>query len=144
LVEVTFTHWPVFLLTLSGTLSAEDAEAIGNHFDQALNRKERHVNIIDCRGVRERPNAIVRQKLAEYTARSQEASKQWALGTAIVVNNALLRSVITAIHWVAPSPIPVLAVATVSEGVDRCESWLRDKNMRLNADVAAALKRNQG
>ena len=134
----------MFLLTLSGSLSADDAEAIGNHFDQALSRKEAHVNIIDSRGVRERPNAIVRAKLAEYTARSKEASKQWALGTAVVVNNALLRSVITAIHWVAPSPIPVLAVATVSEAVDRCEIWLRDKNMSLNADVVAALKRNQG
>ena len=134
----------MFLLTLSGSLSADDAEAIGYHFDQALSRKEAHVNIIDSRGVRERPNAIVRAKLAEYTARSKEASKQWALGTAVVVNNALLRSVITAIHWVAPSPIPVLAVATVSEAVDRCEIWLRDKNMSLNADVVAALKRNQG
>jgi hypothetical protein len=75
LVEVTFNHWPVFLLKLSGSLTAEDAEEIAKHFDQALDRKEHHVNIIDCRGGRERPNAIVRQKLAEYTARSKEASK---------------------------------------------------------------------
>ncbi len=139
-VEFTLAYWPVALATLHGSLGAEEVEQMAKGFDEAFGRKSTHVNIIDARGVRERPDALVRQKMADFVARTRDESKRWSLGTVIVVNNALLRSAITAIHWIAPASIPVVAAATLEEAVEQCSKWLAANKVAFDSDLFSRLK----
>ena len=127
-------------MTLNGSLSADDVDEMSKGFDEAFGRKSTHVNIIDARGVHDRPDALVRKKMAELVARTGEESKRWSLGTVIVVDNALLRSAITAIHWIAPASVPVVAAATLDEAVEQCAKWLAAKKVTFNSDLFSRLK----
>jgi hypothetical protein len=117
-------HWPIVVFTLSGTVTIDDVAVLARLSDDALGREAKHVNIFDCRGVVERPSALVRQKLAEYTAASGNRSARFALGSVVVVESPILRSVMTAIHWVAKPTIPIQTVGTFREAVEACRSWL--------------------
>jgi hypothetical protein len=80
--------------------------------------------IFDGTRVTARPSALVRKSLADYTRDSGPRSKLWAVGTAIVVPNALLRGVMTAIHRLSPPKISVEALATYDEAVGWCHAKL--------------------
>ena len=140
LVEFSLAFWPVVLMTLNGSLSADDVDEMSKGFDEAFGRKSTHVNIIDARGVHDRPDALVRKKMAELVARTGEESKRWSLGTVIVVDNALLRSAITAIHWIAPASVPVVAAATLEEAVEQCSKWLAANKVAFDSDLFSRLK----
>jgi hypothetical protein len=141
-VEFSLDFWPVVVMTLHGTLNAEAADQMAAAFVEALSRRSTMVHIVDARGVSERPDALVRRKLADYITRSRDPAKQFSLGTVIVVNNALLRSAITAIHWVAPSPVPTVATETMEEAVEQCATWLRSNRVSVSAELLMRLKQH--
>lgn len=142
MVTSTFDHWPVLVFTISGEVSAADVDAIIATTTDAFARRGKHVNIFDCRRVIARPDALIRQKMAKFTNDSRDNSKAWTLGTAIIVESAILRGVLTAIHWVAPPSVPVEAVGTFEQAIDHARSWLQTVNLSLSVDATVALKKH--
>ncbi len=124
MLKTSFDHWPIVVFTFVGDLTLADAEAVATESDRALDRKQRHACIFDGSLVTARPSALVRKRLADYTQESGPRSKQWAVGTAIIVPNALIRGVMTAIHWVAPPTIPVETVADFPAAIRWCSARL--------------------
>ncbi len=140
MVKSTFTYWPVLVCTLSQDISIGDVDAIEAVTLEAFAKREKHVLIFDGRRVQTRPDALVRQKMAKFTNDTRDESKLWTLGTAIVVESALLRSVITAVHWVSPPSVPVEAVSTFDAAIDRARAWLQPAMLSIGVDAAAALR----
>jgi hypothetical protein len=139
-IRGTLDHWPVVLFKLSGSVSIEDVGTLARVSDEALRREGKHVNIFDCRGVSERPSALVRQKLAEYTAASGARSARFALGTVVIVESPILRSVMTAIHWVAKPTIPIQTVASFQEAIEACRGWLNNDRVYPSIEQWEKLK----
>jgi hypothetical protein len=139
-IQVSFEHWPVVVFTLSGKVTIEDVALLARRSDEALGREAKHVNIFDCRSVIERPGAVIRQKLAEYAEASGPMSARFALGSAIIVRNAVLRGVMTAIHWVAKPTIPVETVGSFQEATETCRGWLSAARISPAPDAWEKLK----
>jgi hypothetical protein len=136
----TLDHWPIVVFTLTGKVSIDDVAELARCSDQALGRETPHVNIFDCRGVVERPSALVRQKLAEYTAASGPRSARFALGGAVIVQSPILRSVITAIHWVAKPTSPIQSVGSFPEAIEACRNWLNSGRVYPSIETWERLK----
>ena len=61
-----------------------------------------------------------RRRMAQHAATHDEEVRRWVLASAAVVTSAVVRGLITAVQWVAPSPCPFKAFSERAEA----EEWL--------------------
>jgi hypothetical protein len=110
----------LFPLVLVRSPLGVDEDAIRElfaRFEELYRAKKRYALVMDTTSTRELPNAKQRKVLADLTKACTEEARQWCVGTAMVVDSQLIRHVMTAVAWVAPSPTPTVHVATLREGV---------------------------
>lgn len=137
MIRVDVSLWPLTVTTIEGAISLADASILADAHRDILARREKHVNLFDGTLADTLPDAVVRKKLAELTAHTGEASKRWAVGSAFVVTNAIVRGSITAIHWVSPPTIPTRVVATYDEGLAWCIGRLSAGGIALGTALEA-------
>lgn len=125
MVVVDLSRFPLVITTISGRLSLADADLIISEQYAILRRGLPHVNLFDATQATERPDAIVRRRLGEFTGRSAFLSKRSALGSALVIPNPVLRGVVTSIHWIGRPLVPTKHFADVGGGLAWCLAELR-------------------
>jgi hypothetical protein len=109
-------------------------------FDELYRAKKRYALVMDTTSTRELPNAKQRKLLADLTKACTEEARRWCVGTAMVVDSQLIRHVMTAVAWVAPSPTPTVHLGTLREGVD----WACTKLEAEGIELTAGMKRYRG
>jgi hypothetical protein len=67
-----------------------------------------------------------RKIIADHMARAPAAEAARVVGAFAVVESALARGVLTALKWLAPKVIPVVAAGTPDEAIDLAERCLRE------------------
>lgn len=87
-------------------------------------RRESYAMVLDSRNGG-RPTPAQRFRQAEFIKTHSERLKQCA-GAAFVMNNAVVRGVLTALLWVQPMPYPHVVVATVEEAETWCAARLAE------------------
>lgn len=110
--------FPLVVNTIPERLDADHLPAFFAKTEAILKRREPYVTLSDVTRTRELPTAVVRRALADWSTRHDAAMKQFAMGTAIVIESAMIRGGLTALFWLAPPPYPQQVVATIGEGLD--------------------------
>ena len=67
--------------------------------------------------------SVQRKRMAELSKQNERRLRDVVVATAIVADSPLVRGIVTAIHWVAPPPLPQRVFARRSEA----EAWLREQ-----------------
>ena len=76
--------------------------------------------VIDLSAITRAP-AVQRKMFGEHLKRFEPHNLQWNTGSAIVVPNAFLRGLVTAVFWVSPPKFPTKLFSDVGEA----EPWAR-------------------
>ncbi len=87
-------------------------------------RGERYTLLIDARGAKTL-GAHQRKLLADASLPTAPHAARNCAGSAIVVSNALMAGIVTALHWVKPTDYPEKAFSSVEEA----ESWLNAQQL---------------
>jgi hypothetical protein len=61
-----------------------------------------------------------RRRMAQHAATYEEEVRRWVIASAAVATSPVVRGLITAVQWVAPSPCPFKAFSVRAEA----EEWL--------------------
>lgn len=125
-ITVDLSRFPIVNVRFGTSWSDADFDRYLETMErEALARCEPNVTILDARGAMNTP-AIQRRKQAEWLRRHEATLKQHSLGTAFVIDSALVRGVLTAILWMQPMPAAHIVVATIEEA----ERWAAEQLAR--------------
>ncbi len=118
-IELDESHWPLAISTLVGRPTTEMVEAYVGQLTRMHMRGERFVCLIFIR--LSRPDFAHVTRLGAWTKQNQELSRQWNVGSAIVLGSPAMRFIMSAFYLVAVPPSPT----SVFEEPEKAKAWLR-------------------
>jgi hypothetical protein len=98
--------------------------------------RDRTVHVVVAVGD-ERFTAAERRVVAECMSMATRQEAACVVGAFAVIENGFARGVLTALRWLAPHAIPVVAAATPDEAIDLARARLRDAGVIVSPDVVA-------
>src|SRR5262249_39297017 len=81
--------------------------------------------------------AAERKLIAECMSKASRAEAERVVGAFAVIESTVARGVLTALRWLAPSVIPVVAARTTDEAIDLATARLRTAGVDVQADTIA-------
>jgi hypothetical protein len=66
------------------------------------------------------PDAALRRQLKAFEDSRRQAAQEKNIGSAVIIQNALVRGAYTALRWISPQPAPNKAFATMEEAARWC------------------------
>lgn len=125
-VVTRFPEHPVQDADLAAMLAA---------LEQVLSSGARSFQITDLSRIGAMAPASQRKLSGEWTTRTYALQKRASVGGCLVITSALVRGLVTAIHWLKEPPNPVTTVATFEEAWRVAESALERAGLELPARV---------
>jgi hypothetical protein len=111
-------YFPLVVNVIPEHLLMEHLPAFHAKTEAILKRREPYVTITDLTAARHLPSPVARKALADWSERFEPELRRLALGSAIVIDSALIRGGLTALFWLAPPPYPQQVVATKLEAIE--------------------------
>lgn len=125
-IEFDVESWPVVICRAVGDSTDEDLRTYTSVHSEFLSRQQRHVVIVDARGGRSLCSKH-RRFVAEWNRENARALSLYRGALLLVTPNALLRGMITAVHWLFPAPFPYKAVETIDQARALADEYLADE-----------------
>jgi hypothetical protein len=125
--------WPLLISRFEGRATDADFETWLTRGSALLQRRERHVVVIDLTRI-EVPTAAQRWRQAEWLEAHAELMREWQLGCALVITSPFLRMTLSVIHHVRPIPVPYVVVSDVAAGVEWGLAQLEEAGMQVQAE----------
>ncbi len=120
-IEFDVRRWPLVMVTFPPRYSDEEWTAHIEWFRTKLREGRPFACVVDVRGA-QLPSANQRHAVAASYAAERTLWKSYIAG-AMVVNNAMLRGVITAIQWASPPPF----VWRAFTDIEKATAWVMEK-----------------
>ena len=120
-IRVDTRDWPMIVLEYPEAFADTDAEAslvfIAQVMTEGLSAGERCAQITDLTRIQGMPPASQRKIAGEWVRRNAGLIQSASVGGAAVSRSAILRGVVTAVHWFHRPPTPTEFFATRPEAV---------------------------
>lgn len=97
--------WPIVRCILQGELTDADYEELFQSFERLWQRREQFFLIID---IRQSANSTPRRRqlIGDWMKENRALIQRYSLGSAVIVDSAILRGALTAINWIAQPETP--------------------------------------
>jgi hypothetical protein len=137
--------WPIVVSTIFGKEHSE--ETLRDAYAQWTGFMQRgpHVLIMDMTRGTAGATAAQRARVAAWLEENEplfKAGKQ--LAHVMVIDNPVIRGVVTAVFWLRPPANPHYTARTLSEAVDIAVRCLREANLRVSPEAIASARSGQG
>jgi hypothetical protein len=129
----------VVLVTSPEAVDEDGIRELFARFADLYRARKRYAILMDTTAAREVPNAKQRKVLTDLYKECIPNVRRWCVGSATVVDSALVRGVITAVTWVVPPPCPLVNVATRKEAIDWCCTRLEAEGIAVPPEAKDAL-----
>lgn len=117
-ITIDESRWPLVVMTIVGTPTDAEVDAMLEGSARNLRRSGRQVGILDLTRA-DRPPPVQRKKHAAWMNENAELLRARSAGMAFVITSPLVRGILTAIMWIQPLPMEHTVVATYAEA----ERW---------------------
>lgn len=97
--------FPLVVTAIRNDLTSQDVDALQRFFQQVHAREQRFLNLVDGRTA-QRPNSLLRSRLAEVTKGFLEDTRRLQAANAVVLDTKVETGVMTALRWLVPAPVP--------------------------------------
>lgn len=126
-------YFPLVVLVSGQRFDAEEVRIMSSGFESYFERGERYAVLIVPGADAVMPGAHERKLITTWAdhPRTLEASRRLCVGTAVLVENVLVRAALTALMAFRDHASRVESVPTVERGVDWCLGRLRDAGLDL-------------
>lgn len=121
-IRIDDQHWPLVVVTFEGHAPPAAFGKFLTRMEECLARRERHAYLLDGRrGAM--IDAQARQAQAEWLKRWRVELKQYSVATALLIDSAAVRFVLSAIYLIQAPVAPTETFATIDEAY----AWLRPR-----------------
>ena len=121
-IEEDESRFPLVVIRFNGVASDAEFEGYLDRQSARIARDQVNAIVIDARRAGATP-AKQRRRQAQWMREHAATLARWSVGTAFVIDSAMVRGLLTAILWVQPMPTPHVIVTTM----EQAESWARAK-----------------
>lgn len=125
------SRWPLLVLRLPGTLSAQGHAECLDALGAYVRRGEKFVLIVDLSRIGLVP-LDQRWRQVEWFEAHEALLRQTVLGTALVLTSAVVRLSVSAILYFKPLPLPLATFATMNEA----EAWVAQRLQEAGLTLA--------
>lgn len=112
--------WPLVVITMPPVTAASDFEYLRNCYEHVFAAQTRHALIVDTTTIVRVPGAGLRREMKAFEDSRRPIIREKNIGSAILIQNALVRGGYTALRWISPQPAPNRAFAGVQEAANWC------------------------
>jgi hypothetical protein len=135
-IRIETTEWPILVMDCPERRVPEaEFRASLDYIEQLMleceRSRQRCFQVTDLTRIQELPTASQRKYAGEWTTRTTELQKKTSIGGANVTPSAIVRGIITAIHWIQRPATPVAFFATRPEAMVHAVSMLEGASVLL-------------
>ena len=112
---ITFddASWPLLTVSFTGKNSLQDFDAYLEKVTEYLHRGEKHVVVLDTRGLTTGPTLEQRQRQVGWIHANLSALRQRSLGNAFVITSPFIRLAMNIVYQLQPLPTPYTIVGDI-------------------------------
>lgn len=125
--------WPIAVaITPPGVPGSEiDLDHFYAQIDRLLARRQLFATVQDLTGASPF-DPKRRARFAQFLQERGDSIRKYMVANAVVVDNAMLRGVVTAVLWVTPSPCPYRVFPTRDSALEWCRSMYQEASATAN------------
>ena len=121
-VGLTFdvSMWPLAVITMPPVTTPEDIEYMQRCYEHVFAAPVRHALLVDTTSIVRVPDATLRRQMKSFEDSRRPIISQKNIGSAIIIQNAIVRGGYTALRWISAQPAPNKAFANVGDAARWC------------------------
>jgi hypothetical protein len=112
--------WPLVVITLPPVTTPDDIEYMQRCYEHVFAARVRHALIVDTSTIVRVPDATLRRQMKAFEDSRRPIIAQKNIGSAIIIQNTLVRGGYTALRWISPQPAPNKAFPTMQSAARWC------------------------
>lgn len=118
--------WPLVLITMPPVTTPADIEYMQRCYEHVFSAITRHALIVDASTIVRVPDATLRRQMKAFEDSRRAVIRVKNIGSAIIIQNALVRGAYTALRWISPQPAPNKAFATLEDAARWCVQGIEE------------------
>jgi len=112
--------WPMVVISMPPVTIDDDIVYMRACYEHVFAAPSRHALIVDTTKIVRVPDATMRRQMKEFEDSNRPIIRDKNIGSAIVIQNALVRGAYTALRWISPQPAPNKALSTMEAAARWC------------------------
>lgn len=112
--------WPMVVINMPPAMVDDDIAYMRECYEHVFAAPSRHALIVDTTRVVHVPQATMRRQLKEFEDSNRPIIREKNIGSAIVIQSALVRGAYTALRWISPQPAPNKAFSSLEAAARWC------------------------
>ena len=112
--------WPLAVITMPPVLTAADIEHMLACYELVFAAPTRHALIVDTTTIVRVPDATLRRQMKAFEDSRRPVIREKNIGSAIIIQSAVVRGGFTALRWISPQPAPNRAFPNLREAAEWC------------------------
>ena len=112
--------WPLAVVTMPPVTTPADIQYLQECYEHVFAAPTRHALIVDTTTIVRVPDAALRREIKAFEDSRRTAAREKNIGSAVVIENALVRGAYTALRWISPQPAPNKAFGSVADAARWC------------------------
>ncbi|NOQ84104.1 MAG: hypothetical protein GQ551_08850 [Myxococcales bacterium] len=118
--------WPLVVITMPPLTTSDDFEYLRHCYEHIFAAPVRHALIVDTTPIVRVPDATLRREMKVFEDSRRPIISQKNIGSAIIIQNTVVRGAYTALRWISPQPAPNKAFATVQDAARWCVQGIEE------------------
>lgn len=118
--------WPLTVITMPPVTAAADIEYMQTCYEQVFAAPARHALIVDATTIVRVPDATLRKQMKAFEDSRRPIIREKNIGSAIIIQSAVVRGAYTALRWISPQPAPNRAFASLREAAEWCVQGIEE------------------
>lgn len=134
-ITLDTSTWPLVVVTFHREPTDDDIHAMFAAYEGCYARAEPFHVVNDGLRIATAPNAAQRRLIADKAREHGPMSRQWVVGSATVVENPVMRGVVTALNWLTAPAYAHTICATLPEAIQVAVRALGERGIQLSAQL---------
>jgi hypothetical protein len=107
-------------------LTVADIQHMQACYELVFAAPTRHALIVDTTTIEKVPDASMRRQMKAFEDSRRQIIREKNIGSAIVIQSALIRGAYTALRWISPQPAPNRAFPNLREAAEWCVQGIEE------------------
>ena len=112
--------WPMVVISMPPVMIDDDVVYMRECYEHVFAAPARHALIVDTTTIVRVPDAGMRRQMKEFEDSKRPIIREKNIGSAIIIQNTLVRGAYTALRWISPQPAPNKAFSTMEAAAHWC------------------------
>jgi hypothetical protein len=133
-IVVDRSRFPLVIQTMYGGYGVEDLDRMLAEYDVLLKGDARYAIVVHFPQLPSM-NPVHRQRMAAWWVPRKELVRQKNILSVIVIENTIVRGMLTALYWLVQPPNPQKVAASFAEAVKLCVEALEEEKIPLTSAI---------